>query len=147
MEIHVGEVGIRRRIQGPTFPLLTGETVACGQHLEELATEPQPLRPRAHGQQTQGALAAVDFPTATIGVEEEMQHPPWLEQGRQGGQTCLGLAQVVQHPHRIDVIKGAFAGQIQQAALLDPHRRTLVAARASQPLPGHGQGAGTDINR
>ena len=147
MEVHVGEVGICRRIQGPALPVVAGEAVAVRQLLKQLAAQAQPFLPRTHAQQAQGPLAAVDFPAAAVGIEKQMEHPPWLEQGRQGGQPRLGLAQVVQDPHRIDVVEGAFASQLQQAALLDPNGGTLVAAGASQPLPGHGQGPGTDIHR
>ena len=126
---------------------MAGEAVAFGQLVKELAAQAQPFLPRAHVQQAQGPLAAMDFPAATIGIKEEMEHPPWLEQGRQRGQTRLGLPQVVQDPHRIDVVEGPFTAQLQQAALLDPYRGTLVAAGAAQPFAGHGQGTGTDIHR
>ena len=97
------------------------QAIALWQLLEQLAAEPQALLARADAQQTQGPLAAMDFPAAAIGIQEKMQQGARLEQGRQGGQAGLGLAQVVQYPHRIDVIEGAFALELQQAALLDPH--------------------------
>ena len=103
---------------------------------------------RARTQQGQGPLGAMDFPAAAVGIEEKMHQSPGSQQPRQGPQPLLWFAQVVQHPHRIDVVKGALTGQVEQAALLDAQLLHLGGgAGAASALPGHLQSPGADIHR
>ena len=54
-----------------------------------------------------------------------MQDAAGGEQRRQGLQAGLGIVEVMQHPNAVDVLKGSFTRQVQQAALLKPHRGLL----------------------
>ena len=57
-----------------------------------------------------------------------MQDAAGGEQRRQSLQSGLGIVEVMQHPNAIDVIKGSFARQVQEAALLKSHRGLLDGA-------------------
>ena len=57
-----------------------------------------------------------------------MQDAAWGEQRRQGLQAGLGIVEVMQHPNAVDVLKGSFTCQVQQAALLKTHRGLLDGA-------------------
>ena len=54
-----------------------------------------------------------------------MQDAAGGEQRRQSLQSGLGIVEVMQHPNAVDVLKGSFTCQVQQAALLKTHRGLL----------------------
>ena len=147
MEIHVGEVGIGRRVEGPALLVMTPQTIGFRECCEEMATEAQAFCTRAHAEQAKGPLAAMDLPATAIRVEKQMEKSSRAEEPRQSLEACLRFPEVMEHTHRIDVVEGTFALKIEQAALHHPDLGTLVATGTAQTLPGHGQRAGTDIDR
>ena len=113
-----------------------------------MAPQLQPQFARAHLQQAEGPLAAVDLPATGIGIQEQMQYPLGRQLGRQGPQARLGLVQVVQHAHRVDVVEAAAGLQIQQAALLDAQLLHLGGGPgAAGALSRQLQGSAADIHR
>ena len=147
MQIHVREVGIGGTVDRPALLVVAAQAVVLRQRMEQLSTQPQPLGAGAHAHGRERPLGAMDLPAAAVGVEKKVQQRPGPEQGRQGLQTGLGLPQVVQHPHRIDVVEGAFPLELQQAAVLDANPGLGPATGAAQPLTGHRQRAGGDVHR
>ena len=148
VQVHVGEVGIRRRVQGPTLLVVAAQPVILRQIRKQLPAKPQTLLVGDHAEVLEGPLNAVDLPATAVGIQKQMQQPARGQQAGQGGQACFRFAQVMQHPHGVDVIERAFALQLQQAALLDPQASGEgTAAGAPQAFPSHLQGASTDVHR
>ena len=147
MEVHVGEIRVRRGIEGPALLVVTAQSIGRGQGFNQTSPQAQALLTRADPQQAEGPLGAVNFPAAAIGIQEEVQHSTGLQQGGQGLQACLGLPEVVEHPNGIDVVEGGFPAQVEQAALLKAQRAGLASGpRAAGALAGHLKGSSADIH-
>ena len=65
---------------------------------------------------------------------------------RQGAQPRFWLIQVMQHPHRVDVVERSFLAEIQEVELLLAQRAHLLSrSGALTAFPRHRQGPSTDI--
>ncbi len=60
----------------------------------------------------------MDLPATGIGIKKEMQQTRRSQAIRQGAQPRFRLIQVMQHPHRVDVVERALPIEIQQVASL-----------------------------
>ena len=147
VQVHVREICVRCAIHGPAFPVMTGKAVALRQGLEQLPPQMQALRACAGIQKTQRFLGAVDLPATGIGIKKEMQQTRRSQAIRQGAQPRFRLIQVMQHPHRVDVVEGPFVGQIKKTApLLTQGGDLLGRPGALAAFPRHRQSPITDVH-
>ena len=135
-------------VHGPALLVVAPQPVGLRQGLEQLPPELQTLHATAHPQPHQAALRAMDLPAAALGIQKEVEQAARAQPISQGPQALLRLVEMVENPHRIDVIEGLLPRQIQQAALLDaqlPH--LLDGTGAAGALAGQLEGTGADVDR
>merc|ERR1712185_101430 len=76
-----------------------------------------------------------------------MKQPLRRQTCSEGLQSCLGLIEVVENTHRIDVVEGSFTLEIQEAALLLTQGAHLLRCTGTgTSLAGHRQRPFTDIH-